>query len=524
MISPLTRRVLTVNMLPLGVLVAGLLYLGQYEEELVETELASLGTQAEIFAGALGEGAVGAASGEGRALSPDLAGPMLRRLVGPTRARARLFDSGGALVADSRDDMVGTGAAVQEEALPPPADEGLFPRLIAAAYDGALDLLPGRFRPHDYVERAPQRADDYPEAAAALAGEARARVRFDAEREMVLIAAVPVQRFKRVLGALMLSADGSGVRAAVRDVRLAIIQVFGVALALTVVLSLYLANAIARPVRRLAEAARRVKGGEGEHQTIPDFTGRRDEIGDLSGALRDMTADLWNRMEAVERFAADVSHEIKNPLTSLASAVETAGRVPDPARQRQLMTIARDDVKRLGHLISDIAEASKLDTELARAEMVEIDVGRLLETLVDIGRVTADTVKPLELERSVGPLRTVGIESRLVQVFENLLANALSFSPAGAPVRIAAAQEDGMLRITVDDLGPGIPEENLDSVFERFYSQRPEGERFGGHSGLGLAISRQIVEAHAGSISASNRYDGNGDIAGARFTVRLPAA
>ena len=523
MISPLTRRVLTVNVLALGALVAGLLYLGQYEDGLVEAELASLHTQAEIFAGALGEGAAGEDAGGSQALLPVTARPMLRRLVGPTRARARLFGARGALIVDSRD-MVGPGAPVQEEALPPPGEEGLADRLAVAVYDWVLGLLPAGNRPRDYAERAVQRAADYPEAADALGGEARTRLRYDERGEMVLVAAVPVQRFKRVLGALMLTADGADIREAVRDVRLGILNAFAVALGVTVILSLYLANTITRPVKRLAEAARQVKGGRNEHLKIPDFTARRDEIGDLSAALRDMTADLWNRMEAVERFAADVSHEIKNPLTSLSSAVETAARISDPAQQRQLMAIIQEDVRRLDRLITDISSASRLDAELARAEMSEVDIGRLLETLVEIhGPARADRGNGLELALDGGPLLATGIESRLVQVFQNLLDNALSFSPSGAPVTVRAAREDGTLAVTVDDEGPGIPEENLDSVFERFYTQRPESERFGSHSGLGLAIARQIVEAHRGSIAASNRYDGNGGIAGARFTVRLPA-
>ena len=523
MISPLTRRVLTVNVLALGALVAGLLYLGQYEDGLVEAELASLHTQAEIFAGALGEGAAGEDAGGSQALLPVTARPMLRRLVGPTRARARLFGARGALIVDSRD-MVGPGAPVQEEALPPPGEDGLADRLAVAVYDWVLGLLPAGNRPRDYAERAVQRAADYPEAADALGGEARTRLRYDERGEMVLVAAVPVQRFKRVLGALMLTADGADIREAVRDVRLGILNAFAVALGVTVILSLYLANTITRPVKRLAEAARQVKGGRNEHLKIPDFTARRDEIGDLSAALRDMTADLWNRMEAVERFAADVSHEIKNPLTSLSSAVETAARISDPAQQRQLMAIIQEDVRRLDRLITDISSASRLDAELARAEMSEVDIGRLLETLVEIhGPARAERGNGLELALDGGPLLATGIESRLVQVFQNLLDNALSFSPSGAPVSVRAARENGTLAVTVDDEGPGIPEENLDSVFERFYTQRPESERFGSHSGLGLAIARQIVEAHRGSIAASNRYDGNGGIAGARFTVRLPA-
>lgn len=522
MISPLTRRVLTVNILALGVLVAGLLYLGQYEEGLIEAEIESLNTQAEIFAGALGQSAVGNGKDGGQVILAAVARPMLRRLVEPTRARARLFAAAGRLIADSRN-LVGRGISVQEELLPPPDAGGLVTSLLLDAYEQVLRLLPARNRPHTYTERAVERANDYAEAMGALNGENRVNVLYDENKQMLLIVAVPVQRFKKVLGALMLTVYGNEIEAAVRDVRFGILKVFGIALCVTVILSLYLASAIARPVRRLAEAARHVRGGQAEHLQIPDFTSRNDEIGDLSGALRDMTADLWNRMEAVESFAADVAHEIKNPLTSLRSAVETASRIKDPDQQRQLMAIIQQDVKRLDRLISDISSASRLDAELARAAMERIDIGELLQTLVEVHSSTdAGQHVPLELQLDAEPAVINGIETRLVQVFQNLLSNAFSFSPDGGVVRMKVVRENGALEVTVDDEGPGIPEENLDSVFQRFYSQRPDGEDFGNHSGLGLNISRQIVEAHGGTIAATNRYREDGNVAGARFVVRLP--
>ena len=522
MISPLTRRVLTVNILALGVLVAGLLYLGQYEEGLIEAEIESLNTQGEIFAGALGQGAVGSAKGGGQAILTAVARPMLRRLVEPTRARARLFDAAGRLIGDSRN-LVGRGISVQEEMLAPPDAEGFVTSLVVNAYEQVLRLLPARNRPHTYIERAVERANDYAEVIGALNGENRVNILYDENKQMVLIVAVPVQRFKKVLGALMLTMRGNEIEASVREVRFGILKVFAIALGVTVILSLYLANAIARPVRRLAEAARSVRVGQAEYSQIPDFTSRRDEIGDLSGALRDMTADLWTRMEAVESFAADVAHEIKNPLTSLRSAVETASRIKDPDQQRQLMAIIQLDVKRLDRLISDISSASRLDAELARAAMEEIDIGRLIQTLVEVHCSTdAAQDSPLELDLEADTPMIKGIETRLVQVFQNLLSNAFSFSPDGAAVHMKVAREDGALEVIVDDQGPGIPEENLDSVFQRFYSQRPDSEEFGNHSGLGLNISRQIVEAHGGTIAATNRYRDDGDVSGARFTVRLP--
>jgi two-component system, OmpR family, sensor histidine kinase ChvG len=306
--------------------------------------------------------------------------------------------------------------------------------------------------------------------------------------------------------------------------------VFGGALAVTVLLSLYLASTIARPVRRLAEAADKLRRGQGARASIPDFTRRRDEIGDLSGALRDMTDALWHRMEEIENFAADVAHEIKNPLTSLRSAVETAARITDPDQQRRLMSIIEEDVKRLDRLISDISNASRLDVELARAALEPVDMGQLLDMLVQVlgsnDRADPPDRAKLTLERiDPGACIVNGIEGRLVQVFQNLVGNALSFSPPDSEVRVAARRENNEILITVEDSGPGIPPENLDSVFERFYTQRPDSEAFGTHSGLGLSISRQIIDAHDGTIIATNRYgEGESEIVGARFEIRLPAA
>jgi len=312
-------------------------------------------------------------------------------------------------------------------------------------------------------------------------------------------------------------------------VRLEILKVFVIALGVTVLLSIYLAGTIGRPIRRLAAAAERVRRGHGRQVLIPDFTGRGDEIGELSGTFRDMTAALWQRMDAIERFAADVAHEIKNPLTSLRSAVETAARVDDPQKQRQLLRVVLEDVQRLDRLISDISDASRLDSELSRVELEPVLIGRMLHALVEVHRTTADEAAPrlmLSLPGALGTpegdLAVLGIEGRLVQVIRNLIANAVSFSPPAAAIHLAARREGEAVVITIEDQGPGIPEGKLGAIFERFYSERPAGEKFGTHSGLGLSISKQIVEAHRGSIRAENRHDGAGRTIGARFIVRLP--
>jgi two-component system, OmpR family, sensor histidine kinase ChvG len=528
-ISPLTRRILAVNVLALGLLGLGLLYLGEYQRSLVTAQIDALKTQGQIFAAALGEGAVIDSLGEGEQMLPALGREMMQRLVAPTRTRARLFDANGNLIADSRV-LIGPGGAVQISELPPPDQEGPVRRLVDRVYDWVVALLPGQRRYPPYVESPGQSAADYAEVKQALGGDMATAVR-SAHRgnELILSAAVPVQRYKQVLGVVLLSTDSAEIDQAVRAVRFEILKVFVIALAVTVLLSIYLASTIARPIRRLAAAAERVRRGRGRQVLIPDFTGRGDEIGDLSGAFGEMTRALWARMDAIEHFAADVAHEIKNPLTSLRSAVETAARVVDPQKQRQLLGVVLEDVQRLDRLITDISDASRLDAELSRVELEPVTIGRMLETLVDVHQATADERAPrlmLALHGPIGSpagnLTVLAIESRLVQVFRNLIVNALSFSPPGAAIHIAAERKGEFVQITIEDEGPGIPDGKLEAIFERFYSERPVGEKFGTHSGLGLSISKQIVEAHRGTIRAENRLDGQGRVIGARFTVRLP--
>ena len=347
-----------------------------------------------------------------------------------------------------------------------------------------------------------------------------------ADNGLVISVAVPVQRYKEVLGAVMLSTANGEIEAQLRTVRLELLRIFGVAVLVTVGLSLYLAGTIGRPIRRLAEAAERARG-RGARIEIPDLTQRGDEIGDLSRSLREMTNALWLRMSAIESFASDVAHEIKNPLSSLKSAVETAVRVDDPVKQRRLLEIILDDVERLSRLITDISDASRLDAELSRDVMSPTDIAAMLRTLVDIHETTrtdgtAHVVLSLPERRR--ELVVLGIESRLSQVFLNVIANAVSFSPPEGEIRVQAREAGRAVLVRVDDDGPGIPAEKLTAIFDRFYTERPASEKFGTHSGLGLSISKQIVEAHRGRIWAENRHDATGAVCGARFFIRLPEA
>ncbi|KAA0597675.1 HAMP domain-containing protein [Azospirillum lipoferum] len=555
-VSPLTLRILAVNVLALALLMAGLLYLGRYQDRLIQAETEALATEARIFASALGEGAVnriltapsptGDESGERFELAPELARPMIRRLAEATATRTRLYDIDAHMLSDSRV-LVGSQGRIEIRELPTPPSGDPVSRAINDLYTRLIDVVPSREGLPAYREQPGQ---PNPDVERALGGETAATVwRVDGaggDPELLLTVAVPVQRYREVLGAVLLTRGGGEIDRAIRSVRFDILRVFAVALLVTVGLSFYLAGTIARPIRRLAQAADRLRTSHGRHAGIPDLTHRGDEIGELSGVLREMTDALWTRMDAIERFAADVAHEIKNPLTSLRSAVETAGRVSDPRHRDRLMAIIADDVQRLDRLISDISNASRLDAELSRAEPEPVDIGLLLTMLAELRQTVAATMDERVAAGDGGgggtggdgggplPPRVVvevpagerlvvpGLEGRLTQVFQNLIDNALSFSPPGGTVRLTARRSGRSVRIVVSDQGPGIPDGKEEAIFDRFYTERPAGEKFGTHSGLGLSIVKQIVSAHNGSVFAQNRQVSDGNIEGADFVVTLP--
>ena len=452
---------------------------------------------------------------------------MLRRLISPTNTRARIYDRDGGLILDSRS-LYGKGDVLRFE-LPPPSNEkpGLFERSMVAIRTwlnrGDLPL---------YTELGAENGKGYQEVAEALDGQKASMVRINERGEVIVSVAVPVQRFREVYGALMLSTQGGDIDQMVTAERLAILKVGGVASAVMIVLSLLLASTIAGPVRRLADSAERVRRRIRTRVEIPDFTRRRDEIGHLSGALRDMTDALYNRIEAIEMFAADVAHELKNPLTSLRSAVETLPLARNDNSRARLLAVIEHDVKRLDRLISDISDASRLDAELQRQDMVPVDLRRLLTTLTSVANETKlghDVGVQVRFEgRSANDTFSVpGHDLRLGQVISNLLVNAQSFSNAGGKVRIVCRRVKSEIEIVVDDDGPGIREDALERIFERFYTDRPH-QGFGQNSGLGLSISKQIIEAHGGRIWAENRpgptnADGEATVSGARFVLRLPA-
>jgi len=525
-LSPLTLRIMAVNALALAILVASILYLASYQDRLIEVEIESLKSEARIFANAIAESATLPRNDESDQLVRPLARQMVRRLDEVTDARTRLYDPESRLMADSL--MIGHAANLNVQRIElDPLDKRNF---LLRQLDAMMEYIGRDKRKMPiYVEDDPRLPVVRQEIQDALKGREGVQVWKLTDGPLLFSIAVPVQSYKNVLGVLNLTRDSKRMNEAIENVRMDILKLFFGSLLVTIILSLYLARSIARPIRLLAVAADQVRAGQSRigktsRNEIPDFTGRNDEIGDLSGAFRAMTESLWKRMDAIEAFAADVAHEIKNPLASMRSAVETLGKVKDDVPRNKLLGILHHDVQRLDRLISDISGASRLDAELSRMESQKIDVVQLMKTIVNITCNQEDNGCNVYLTTTEDSIMVQGFEGRLVQVFQNLIDNALSFSPPQGTVRVMVMRVDKKAVITVGDDGPGIPEAKLEAVFDRFYSERPAGEDYGKHSGLGLSIVKQIVDAHKGRVYAANRYNADGAVVGAVFTVELAIA
>jgi len=563
--SSLTRRIVTLNLGGLLVLVVGFLWLNHFRADIIEARTQSLKTQAAIIAAAIsasagvdtdalqldpekllelspGEKDLPPASDDESiefSINPERVGPVLHKLVTPTHTRGRIYDRDGLLLLDSQ---------TLSARVPPRLDADATSE-DTPWYKVAWNRLRALF-----ITPKPPRAPagwmtngkSFPEVAEALEGRIGSTVRVNIAGETIVSVAAPILRSHAVKGALALSTQGGDIDKVIAGERWALLRFFLVFAAVMLMLSLSLANTIAEPVRKLAEAAERVRLGIKSRQPLPDFINRADEIGHLSRALGDMTQALYSRIDAIESFAADVAHELKNPLTSLRSAVETLPRVKSGPSQERLLAIIQHDVRRLDRLISDISDASRLDAELARGVAEPVDIEALLNAVTSM---IADSPRShgvgivVKVEREPGSHAryfVLGHDSRLAQVITNLIDNACSFSDPGGEVRVtlqrvgeAYAQS---IRIVVEDDGPGIPPHALERVFERFYTDRPV-DGFGQNSGLGLSISRQIVQAHSGHIWAENRPFETGTAvhanpaddeapqrhgAGARFIVTLP--
>jgi two-component system sensor histidine kinase ChvG len=537
--SGLALRILAVNVVAPLVLVIALLYMGQYRESLIQAKLETLNIQAQLFAGAIAEGAVQniqhheisifKINRDEEGLIPNLSKRMVSRLGETSDSRTRLFNHNGVIIADSHQ-LLGPGDVVQVSTLEPPDYNFNFTEALAYLMAKITVFLPIHSNLQPYLSPIENKKyNNLPDALLAKTGTPSATAWEDKHGRVILTAAAPIQKTDTVLGVVHLSQDNTEIDIAMAKVRFDVLTVFLGALSITIFMSIYLSGVIGRPLKRLASAAETVRKNKGRTVSIPDMSSRKDEIGDLSVALRDMTQALWDRMDSIENFAADVAHEVKNPLTSLRSAVETVTKVKTKKDRERLMNIIEHDVQRLDRLISDISNASRLDAELSREEMIQIDLRELLERLVDAHRQPLERGKKKSKAQNSLILNlpgrrrifVKGNESRLAQVFENLISNAISFSPKDGVVTINVSRQKGQITVQIEDEGTGIPENKLEDIFTRFYTERPRHEDYGSHSGLGLSIAKQIVIAHGGEIFAENIKDENGKILGANFTVIL---
>lgn len=495
----LTRRILAVNVVALLLVAGGFFYLDSYRSRLVDSRTQRMAREVGLIAAALD-------------VAPTRAEEsLLLRIAEATTTRIRLYHPGGTLAADTR------ALGLRNFVLRDPDRQG-WRQGSARFLDAGIDTVVGANRDPQFRERSGNGLE-WPDVRRAANGAPSATVWRAPDRTPVITAAARMSDGRIVLA----SVNAVDITGTVRNERLRLAIVLGAVTLVSILLSLFLARTIVRPIRRLARAAVRVRLGRAREVVVPRLPSRRDELGMLARALSDMSLALRDRIDATEAFAADVTHELKNPLASLRSAVDGLATVKDASSRAQLLEIARDDVRRLDRLISDISEASRLDAQLSRAQFEPVDVDALIEALL-AQRCTRGVERGIRLafdRLPHAPHFVSGEGARLERVFANLIDNALSFSPDGGLVAVSTQAEDGKLVVRFDDEGPGVPAGARESVFERFHSVRPDGEAFGRHSGLGLAIARTIVQAHQGTVRVTDRKD---RIDGARFEVRLPLA
>ncbi len=530
--ASLARRIVFLNVFGLLLLVSGILYLNQFREGLIDAKVSSLEVQGQIIAAAISAGTADEREGlqvnpeillestSGHTYSrggvddllaldfiidPTLVAPILSHLIKPTNTRARIYNKEGDLVLDS--DQFFTQGEFRKSNI---SSDTQTPINFVTRFSQQLKVWYRRNDLPIYEDIGSENGKAYIEVVSALNGTATPTVRVNKKGELVVSIGVPINQNGQIPGVLLLSTRGGEIDSILSKERMAIGRVSLFALAITGLLSMILAGTIAGPMQRLSSAAIRVRKSIKAREEIPDFTDRSDEIGNLSGALREMTNALYARIEAIENFAADVSHELKNPLTSLRSAAETLPLAKTEKDKSRLIQVILHDVRRLDRLISDISDASRLDAELVREEAVPVDMVRLTNTVIEIVNGThlesEKNVKvrfrPTDLEAHNYLVN--GHESRLGQVMNNLLDNAISFSPEESEVVVTLSRSHHEIELSIEDSGPGIPPENLEKVFTRFYTDRPGEEAFGKNSGLGLNISRQIILAHGGRIWAEN--------------------
>jgi two-component system sensor histidine kinase ChvG len=518
--SRLAWKIIGANMAALLALLIGMVALTENRRGLVDAKVDSLSAQAEIIANVITETAV---SGDmpGPRMDQEGAREVLRRLSQnyvPDESRALIHAPGPVRVADS--DLI--AGEVEQSELPPPGETAPDSRSL---FERVEEAAAGLFQSADTRAELARTLEDEVKAAF-VTGEPQTGLRRGEDGRRIVSVTIPIQLIQATVGTI--TYESYDFDELVASERRALIP-FALAAFLTIMAgALWLTASIARPVRRLADTAREVRLAGGRRVELPDMSRRRDEIGDMGRAFGQMTNALYDRLDAIESFAADVAHEIKNPLTSIRSAAEILPIAKDDEKRARLIKVIQHDVNRLDRLVTDISNASRLDAELARENLAHLDMGKLLRDIASLHRRDPEDPEAADQPEvrvilDDEELRVRGHEGPLSRVFINLVENAITFSPKAGTVTVAARRRGGLnghVVVTIEDEGPGIPPDNLETIFERFYTQRPEGAAFGSHSGLGLAIARQIVTAHGGRIRAENRRNESG----ARFIVELPFA
>lgn len=498
----LTSRILAVNIFALAMLAGSFFYLDSYRTRVSEERTGQTENDVQMIGSALAS------------VQPPTRQALAAKMAGVDGSRLRVYDGNGALVLDSW-----RAGPITYQLRDPEAEP--WQKHVARFMDRTFDHIVGADPVVRFVEPAADTLGAWPEARAAAArpGAIVSRHRTAPDRTPVLSAALDLP----TVGTMLITNNVRDITRIVRAERFAIGVVIAGVMLVSILLSLFLARTIARPLRHLAIAAHRVRLGRAREVVVPRLPSRRDEIGLLSRALSDMSQALRRRIDAVEAFAADVSHELKNPLASLRSAVDSLGVVKDPALQTRLLDIVRDDVMRLDRLITDVAEISRLDGELSRARFERIDLGPLIEGLLGAreergrnGEVRIAFARPY-----VNTAVVYGDGARLARMIENLVDNAVSFSPPGALVEVSAVGIEDIVLVGIEDEGPGIPTPKRDTIFHRFHTDRPDDEEPDRHSGLGLAIAKAIADGHDGTIEVRDRSDGR---SGAYFLITLPRA
>ena len=514
-LSRLSTRIMAIMMFPLVLFFVGLFSIDQYRTTLIQSEFTALERQGFTLARsrALAQADIDGGLAR-RRLSPETMNHLLPLVGYGTDLRARVFRHDGRLLADTARNGAGR-AEIRRR-----ARRGAWKRAsdyFQAGMRRAAGMIGNDMTLPLYRERQRQQAGDYNEVVLALAGEPARQLRQDTRGRIVLSVAVPIQDLRLVRGALMVSISGGKIEEEIAEVNVVFIQLFGIVTLITIALSVWLARSITGPITYLASEADNLRRSRDLSTRMKRLPRRRDEIGKLSESLIDMTDELQQRMAATAGFAADVAHELKNPLSSLRSAAETISRISDPEQQQKLMNVILRDVSRLDRLITDISRSSRVDNEMATEFAATIDLRDLVASFVEARRTTTDTHE-LVADLADMPVHVTVQDGRIVQILDNLLGNAVSFAPQGSQISFhLGINEQGKAELAVQDRGPGIPPGRLEEVFNRFYTERPAGEAFGEHSGLGLSIAQQIARGYGGELVAANND-------GARFTLTLPLA